>query len=322
MRVVGTLVVVVLFTSGAGGYAWVAERTRTTAPVVSAVDPFYTLFDVTPVTVTVAAGGDRVEWRTTPDAIRSQVTLWRRMHLVDWNAVREPLRHEGLDAMLARYERVLGDPAAWAAMDASDWDLVPQPIRTVAYRGMVSYWADYYRVGCDAHDRDTIAEILAAIIMSESWFDHRASAMNTDGTLDIGLAGASEFARERLRELYRRGRVDVEFADAAFFNPWAATRFAALWFGLVLKEADGDLELAIRAYNRGIARARDELGTAYLVAVRRRLARFIRNVDAPPAWSHVWHRARTLRLAPHGAPPTHVGGSRGNVLQAREHFVH
>jgi len=50
----------------------------------------------------------------------------------------------------------------------------------------------------------------------------------------------------------------------------------------------------VRAYNRGIANARDERGSAYLEAVTRRLRRFIKNEGAPAAWSHVWQRARAI----------------------------
>lgn len=273
----------------------VRQLTRIYLPSVPVIDLYGSLVDETPVTFPIDVGGLRVTRRTTIDELGTNILMWRSMHLADWNGVPPAVRARSLDRMFDRYRRVLISPRVWDAMQPRDWDLVPQPMRTVAYRQMVAYWTGYYRLGgTHGLSRRLVSQTLAAIIMSESWFEHRALVINADGSRDIGLAQASDFARNRVRELFRLDAVDINLADDDYENPWLATRFAAVWMSLLLDEAGGDLDLATRAYHRGLADAGDERGAAYLAAVQRRLERFIRNRSAPPAWDYVWRRARQL----------------------------
>jgi hypothetical protein len=252
------------------------------------------MVDLTPITVTVG-GAANAPWRTTVDDLRRNHELWRSMHLENWNAVAAPLRDEVLGRMLAQYRSILMNPRAWDRMTPADWDDVPQPVRTVAYRQMTAFWAGFYELGTRyGLDPAVVRDTLQAIVMSESWFDHRALHADPTGNRDLGLVQASDYARDRLRQLASRGILDVSFTDGDYWNPWKATRFLSLWMSLLLDETGGDLNRAIRAYNRGIARADDAVGDAYLEAVQRRRRRYIRNQDAPEAWSWVWHRARDV----------------------------
>jgi hypothetical protein len=281
--------------AGNAAWLWLAWQRPVPLPPLPSQPAWTAFVDRTPITISISVPGAQLPWPTTHDAILHHLPLWRRMHIADWNRLPTELREGGLDRMLALFEPILASPQAWDRMTAVDWDQVPQPVRTVAYRHMADYWAGFYDVG-GAHDLPPrlVADTVAAIVMSESWFEHRAIGVNRDGTVDVGLGGASEFARARLRQLHASGVVDVALSEEDYVNPWLATRFVALWLRLMIGEAGGDLDRAIAAYNRGIGAADDSLGVAYRDTVRRRRSIFIRNHDAPVAWDYVWRRARRI----------------------------
>jgi hypothetical protein len=278
--------------------AWhgVADRWLSTVPQPPPrIDLARVFGDPTPMTVTVTGAAGPAEWRTTVEDVRTSPSLWQRMHVADWSRVPDPLRQDALDRMLRTYRQVLNQPAVWDRMSIYDWDAVPQPVRIVAFRSMVAYWSGFYRVGRDyGLDGAEVTRALAAIVMSESWFNHRARSRNADGGDDVGLGQASPYARARLCRLHERGRVDICLTDEDYLNPWPATRFVAIWMTQLLDETGGDLERAIRAYNRGIRAADDRLGRDYGAVVERRLARFIRNEDAPAAWDYLWRQSRAF----------------------------
>ena len=223
-------------------------------------------------------------------AIRSDEALWNRMHLANWDTVPAPLREQVLETMFRRYQYVVADTKVWDAMRASDWDHVPQPIRAMAFRHMAEYWSGFYHVGVDFHiPRRLMADSLSAILMTESWFEHRAVNTGHRGRGDLGVAQASAEARERMRTLYRTNRVDVLLHDKDYFDPWRGTRFVAIWMRLVLEEAGGDLDLAIQAYHSGTSGALNRDDRDYLKAVKRNRG-FLRNPpDDTPAWKFLWH---------------------------------
>jgi hypothetical protein len=183
------------------------------------------------------------------------------------------------------YRPLLSGPRVWRGMTTAQWDAVPQPVRAIAYLRMVWYWTRHEHVGEKfGFTPGQLAPTIAAIVMTESWFEHRAVNRGASGNRDLGLAQCSDYCRGEIAAMAERGAIDFAPDESDYFDPLVGTRVAVVWFARELRRADGDVELAIRAYHRGIDDAYDARGDAYLAAVRQRRQRYVRNLGAPPSW--------------------------------------
>jgi len=128
-----------------------------------------------------------------------------------------------------------------------------------------------------------VAQTIGAIVMAESWFEHRAVNENEWGR-DLGLAQCSTFCQRIMTVMGLTGAIRFALSETDYFNPWVATRVATVWFKRELIRAEGDVDLAIRAYHRGIDDAMDEKGDAYLARVLRLRRQYVREQTASASW--------------------------------------
>ncbi len=246
------------------------------------------LTDLRPVTLTRTRNWKKERTTTIADRVLHDPALWREMNFDDWDTVPVALRDRGLSTMLHAYRHALSGPAAWGAMTLDDWDLVPQPVRAIAYLRMTAYWAVREEVGAGyGLNPRRLAQTIGAIVMTESWFEHRAVNENARGNRDLGLAQCSDYCRDQLAVMAASGEIPFAPSEDEYFNPFIATWVATVWFARELGRANGDVYLAIRAYHRGIDQAFDERGDAYLEQVLAKRRRYVRAVQAPPAWAHL-----------------------------------
>jgi hypothetical protein len=278
---------------------WI-EKVHRTMPVPAHVRLDARLWDHTPVVVTTTAAWQKISVKATVDGVRSDPALWRRMFFDDFDRLPAPLRTEALDAMWRRYGYLVRTPARWDHMTPRDWDLVPQPVRAMAFIEMVRYWSGHYQTGVSyGLPRGTVTNTMAAILMTESGFVHRASYVNGAGNRDIGLAQASDWTRAALTRLHLAGTIDFAPArEADYYDPWQATRVLVVWFGVMLDETRGDLDAAIRAYNRGAPLARAGAGEEYLTAVVDRRRRYLRDETGSETWAFLRGKVRDLPTEP------------------------
>jgi hypothetical protein len=169
---------------------------------------------------------------------------------------------------------------------------------------MIRYWSGHYGVGSTFNlPRGTTTNTIGAIMMAESWFEHRALSTSRSGNRDVGLGQFSDWTRERLTSLFETGRIDFAPADeAAYYNPWQATRMITLWFDLMIDEHQGDVNAAIRAYHCGTRLARAGEGEEYLANVIEKRQTFMRGESRSPAWNYLLSRSAAARDFSRTAP--------------------
>lgn len=283
----------------AGARDWAHDRTY---PPVAPPDLAAALADERPVTVTITTPTwDRETVTVTVDTVRSDRRLWRQMHLGDWDAVSISLRERALETMLVGYAPVLRR-AEWEGMGTADWDVVPQPMRAAAYLRMVHHWTAARAVGAEfGYSTAQMAQTIAAIVMAESWFEHRAFNENRYGNRDLGLAQCSDYCRRTVAAMAEAGELPFAPTDADYFDPRIGSYIATIWFERELQRAEGDVSLAIRAYHRGLDAAMDEKGDLYLAKVERLRDQYIRTQRASPSWAYLTARIMAGRapLQPH-----------------------
>jgi hypothetical protein len=276
-----------------------------TGPLLAApnrVSPYESLLDLRPVSFTLTLNWQKVAVRSTMERLQHDPFLWRNMHFDDWDRVPGPLRADALQRMLGRYQTAFAGPDTWACLRATDWDTVPQPVRAVVFQDMVTHWARTYGLTrVYSLSPRLVVDTINAVMMAESWFDHRGLNVNEWGNRDIGLGGCSDRCRRVLAEMADAGDLDFHFEDEDYFNPWHSTRALVVWFGLELIRSEGDLERAVRAYHRGFTAANDSKGSVYLANVLRLRGRYFSSDISSPSWRalRAWaaqQRASTLRV--------------------------
>lgn len=291
LRIGAPLLAVAVLAGAAAAARLHRWMTSPAAPTVAAPDIVESLTDRRPVSITITTPS----WKTVPMVVtRNRLgwdrAVWRQMHFGNWDRLPPDVREGPLRRMAHVYDPLLREPAAWRRMTPEDWDQVPQPIRAIAFLRMTHHWAVSRQVGAEwGLDPVRVGQTVAGIIMAESWFDHRAEHVNPHGNRDVGLAQCSDHCRRTLAKMAASGEISFEPDADEYFNPWIATWVATVWFERELRRAEGDVELAIRAYHRGLDAAMDERGTAYLASVLRLRERYVRTQRTSASWRFLVH---------------------------------
>lgn len=282
--VVGALAVAAVAIGAVRLHLFASDRVVPTP--LPAPTPLASVSDLRPVTVRVTTPDWTKERHTVTMArLRSDFTLWRQMHFNDWDLLPAEIRRPAVLAMIRAHEGALRGPQTWGAMTAGDWDQIPQPVRAMAFLRMIWFWAVAEDVGSEFGLQPRIvAHTIGAIVMAESWFDHRAFNQNQWGNRDLGLAQCSDHCRKEIIRMHDEGLLSFSPTEAEYLDPWVATRVATVWLKREIANAAGDVDVAIRAYHRGIDNAMDQKGDAYLARVQSLRERYISAQTASATW--------------------------------------
>ena len=207
-RIVLAIAMTALSVSVLSGLVWVhrfATSIDAAAPVRPPT-PLVSLSNLTPVAITLTTPAwTKVRDVVTVDQLNTDHRLWRQMHLGDWDGVSAAYREPALEAMIRAHRDLFRGPARWRTMTAADWDEIPQPIRALVYLRMIWYWSRMEGVGAEfGLEPEQAAQTIGAIVMAESWFEHRAINVNSWGNRDVGLAQCSDFCRAEIEAMIAR----------------------------------------------------------------------------------------------------------------------
>src|SRR3989338_5668688 len=246
-------------------------------PEVSPISAHSVFIDDAPLEARITANWAKIPVVITRRDIESDGFFWRNTYFDDWDILPEELRCSGIEKMIEKYGYLISNPTMWQQMTHHDWDYVPPLVRAMAYMKMVDYWSEYHRIGSKfGFDAKDISDTVKAIVMAESWFEHRGLTINKDGTKDLGLSVATDGTRKAMPRLY-----GLRIEDNNYFDPFRATEVAVLWFDRMLLESRGEEELAVRAYYRGILKAKQGGGIDYGKRVDTLKNNYVTNTNCP-----------------------------------------
>ena len=290
----------------ATGYVVTAEHVFSTAvpPTPRAVPAYDAVADTRPLLVTVTRDWKKIQLQCSADEVIASPSIWMDMHFADWDHLPADIRRRGLLRLRHRFANALAGAPAWSLMRTVDWDAMPQPVRMAVFPLMIEHWVRQYGLGSALGvPLPLVSDTVSAIVMAESWFQHRADVVNEWGNRDIGLGQCSDRCRRELARLAETGSIGFTLNDEDYFNPWHATRAAVVWFGLELVRAEGDVDLAIRAYHRGFEAASRGEGVEYLQNVRRLRGKYFESAAGhSPTWRRLAAWARSAAKDDLAAP--------------------